>query len=373
MFDELLATPESQHWQWDLALQMRKAVEHVYATDPDEVQSVEAMVRAASGRAAVALPGSPGTKVEVESAFLHGPRSQVEFEVGGEHHQCELADLLVLGSLAQDEKLVGQRVCFIQAKRASKAGAQSPSRYGIDPWQLALLRAFPEFTGVSGVFEAQSLHLRNRTGMLGAYGLLSEPGEFSIVSARIVDSVLGGRRSVAAKEFIPAFLAPAPNWRVQNPTVFSRYPWPFLDPERCQLCADILRHLWRPAWLHSHSHHSHSVKAGVKAREDSHVWDPTVLSCIGMDTFVEAWTALRLGELWRPGTAVQSDMRLGACILAVVSRAKGQLSGLNGLLAEAHVGSPSKRDSESRPEVRGNSGGLAILSAIARTSRTIPE
>jgi hypothetical protein len=203
MIDALTETPEFHHWQWDLARQMRDAIEGVYSTAPDEVEAIKALVATVAAGTRVTSAAVAGTSIECESAFLHGPRSQVQFRVGNNTHQCELADLVLLGSYVEDGALRWQRACFVQAKRGSRPGVRSPSRFAVDKWQLALLRAFPRFTGVSGIFKGQSHHLRNRTGMLGAYGLLAAPGDLSLVRARILDQVLGGRGSLPAKELVP--------------------------------------------------------------------------------------------------------------------------------------------------------------------------
>lgn len=364
MIDDLLGTPEFQHWQWDLAVRMRRAVEQVYAEGPDEVRTVEAMVDAVSGVPRATSPSEPRTFVEVESAFLHGSRSQVTFEIGGKKQQRELADLLVVASLVQDGQLYGQRVCFVQAKRASRAGSQSPSRFEIDPWQLALLRAFPEFTGVAGVFMGQTLHLRNRSGMLGAYGFLAAPGELSIVSARIVDHVLGGRKSVAGKEFIPAFLVNPSRRPAEDRVRETSSGWLPFDPERCEKCAEILHHWWGLPGHHFHRNHGGSAST---IHHDAHLPDATELSCIGMDSFVDAWTELRLGEPWRTGTKVASDVSLGSCILGLVSAvssATGKLGTLHGLLTAAHGDRPPHRGDPEAPR----KGSIAVLSAIAHTS-----
>jgi hypothetical protein len=142
---ELTMTSEYYDWQWDLAARLRAAVEKAYAQNVGEIPCIEAIVGEVARTSPATSAQVPGTRAEVEGAFLHGSRCRVKFSIGGVQHQRELADLLVLGSCVEGGALKWQRACFIQAKRGSVANATSPSRSFMDEWQLALLRAFPEF------------------------------------------------------------------------------------------------------------------------------------------------------------------------------------------------------------------------------------
>jgi hypothetical protein len=362
MIDALTETPEFHHWQWDLARQMRDAIEGVYSTTPDEVDAIKALVATVAAGTRVTSAAVAGTSIECESAFLHGPRSQVEFRVGNNTHQRELADLLLLGSYVEDGALRWQRACFVQAKRGSSPGVRSPSRFAVDKWQLALLRAFPPFTGVSGIFQGQSHHLRNRTGMLGAYGLLAEPGDLSLVSARILDQVLGGRGSLPAKELVPAFVGgrtPSEARRVDASAGWC--PWWCFDPEHCPECRDLLEHLFHRPWRHWHRHHGFSHRPGGALN-----WEPppSVLSCVGLDSVVQSWSSLQLGEVWKP-SAVASDAALRACVLSIVSFAHAQTGALTALRELMMAGDNQRLpDQGGHPEL----SNLAVLSAVARAN-----
>jgi len=89
---------------------MREGVEKSFATRPDEVDCVQAIVEAISGTVPVVgrLHNTYSFKLEVESAFLHGSKSQVCFSIGGKQHRRELADLLVLATYVEDGTLAFQ-------------------------------------------------------------------------------------------------------------------------------------------------------------------------------------------------------------------------------------------------------------------------
>lgn len=211
MIHSLTRTPDYQDWVWDLTRRFRAGLESAYSNQSDEVDCIRALVTDIAQTLPIGSPQSPRVRLTVESVFLHGPRSQVTFSVGGVQKQRELADVLVLSSFVYRGSLKWQRVCLIQAKRDNAAVRKSAARFDVDEWQLALLRTFPRFTGVSGVFKGLTYELRNQSGMLGAYGLLNSPGDISILSARVLYSALGGRKSLTEEgnSFLQSFLSHA--------------------------------------------------------------------------------------------------------------------------------------------------------------------
>lgn len=358
---EFARSPEVQDWQWRIAATMRRGIESSFGTRPDEIDCVRAIVEAVGAAPAVAgrLRLRDSFKLEVESAFLHGPRSQVRFRIGGTEHQRELADLLVLATYVEDGTLAFQRACFIQAKR-SGASSRSAARFSIDPWQLALLGSFPEFTGFAGEFKGLTLELRNRSGMLGAYGLLSPPGEFTVVSARVVNHVLGGRQSLTTKELIPAILSETGAMRS---AVASRGEYWWFDPEHCPYCRELAMHDFPHHWLRHHASHASRHTAALDTPVES------VLTCVGLDEFVQSWSGLRLGEVWHARNPTSSDRALRRCLQRVVRRiaqATGALSRVDGLLAEG------RGDHNLSLEIDGGDrepSGLGVLSMVRTVSR----
>lgn len=370
MLAQLTMTSEYHDWHWDLVARLRAAVEKTYAQNAGEIPCIEAMVREVTRTSPAMSADAPADRVEVEGAFLHGSRSQVKFSVGGVQHQRELADLLVLSSYVEGRTLKWQRACLIQAKRGSAPKATSPSRFSVDEWQLALLRAFPEFEGVSGVFAGLKCHLRNRTGMLGAYGFLAAPGEFTVISARVLNQLLGGRKSLTGKELTPTILSERAALSVSDEGSLGLW-WPF-DPELCPECRHLFEEYLPFPWHRYGRHHAHPHPGRVHPFVESRECMPeSTLSCLGLDEFVDSWVALRLGEPWRVGADTRSDRGLHRALYDLVSRiARGSshLSQLLRLLGEAgHDNLPPGRDERTSPEP--GPGGLAILSAVATTGR----
>ncbi len=363
MLSELIASPEYQDWQWELSTRIRGAIENAFANNTGEVPCVEAIVRAVAGNNPVrpCTVGTTQVQVEAESVFLHGSRSQVKFSIGGGEHQCELADLLVLGSFVEDRALRWQRACLIQAKQGGKATSTAPSRFDIDQGQLALLRAFPEFEGLPGSFLAGlRCHLRNRSAMLGAYGLLAHPGAFTVISARLLAQILGGRHSIPGRELTPAITSEfaSSNTAPQSPPFWW---WPF-DPGNCPECRHVFEYLSAPHW-HHWQHHSHEHGAHGPAWGNGQT---SALSCLDVDEFVRAWTILRLGEVWRGGAKTAGDVNLREALFSLVSRVALATGGLSAILAlmRRASGDHAPPAGEDSPD----GGGLAILSVIVSTS-----
>jgi len=345
--------PEVQDWQWDLAVRMREGIEQVYASRPDEVECVRAMVNAIDGAKPVTvnLDKRASFNLIAEAAFLHGSQSQVQFRVGSEEYSRELADLLVLATYVEDGGLKFQRACFIQTKRSRQSEKHAAFRYSIDPWQLALLSSFPEFRGLSGVFADLEVRLWNRSGMLGAYGLLSPPGEIVIVSAIVLNQVLGGRKSFTAKELVPAILSES---AASRGSVHLPCECCWFDPQQCPYCHELLAYLLR----HYGTFPRSVLSAAVGNSEAS------VTTCMGLDEFVRCWTGLRLGEVWRADSVTLSERVLRGTLHAAVRRvssATGKLAEVRKLL-DSVSGNDNLRFDGENPQA--HDGGLGVLSVV---------
>jgi len=109
----------------------------------------------------------------------------------------------------------------------------------------SLLGSFSKFTGLSGLLKGETLQLRNLSGMLGAYGFLSPPGSFTVVSARVLNHLLGGRKSLTTKELIPAILSEAGAARSVG---ISRDAGWWFDPENCPECPEMAMDFFPSRW-----------------------------------------------------------------------------------------------------------------------------
>jgi hypothetical protein len=88
-----------------------------------------------------------------------------------------------------------------------------------------------------------------------------------------------------------------------------------------------------------------------------------------LDEFVDAWTSLRLGELWRPATGVPTDRNLQECITKLVSRISAATGGLRGLLKLLEGVAEDPPSQGGNPGSLGDAAqgkGLAVLSAVIR-------
>jgi hypothetical protein len=333
MFLELAGTSEFQDWQWDLADRLRKTLEIANTKNETEPVCVKTMIEVINATSSIQSPSFPSMKVNVEGGFLHGSLSQVKFSVGGNPTQCELADLLILGSYVENGSLAWQRTCFIQAKKGSVQKGKTPSRFDIKKDQLALLHAFPEFRGLSGIFKDKTYHLRNRTGMLGAYGFLTSPGDFTVISARILSQLLGGRASITSSDLMPAIITESVN---RGTYVAMQSP----------LCAFHPRFLQYPNYPN----------------------DVSILTCLGLEEFVNSWTTLTLGEIWETGRDNKSDTNLKNAIVdlvSYVSKGTNELTALQELLSRTNGNDKNIPPTDNNEEVQASDkGGIGIISVI---------
>jgi len=127
--------------------------------------------------------------LNIKSRFIHGwPNgSGVRFDYGNEKEaQCELADMVIVSVVTLNKKIMLLKTAFIQNKKATKHITSSCS-WKIDQKQLFLLKNFPTFTDVSGIFNKnKEITLLNHSGTLGNYGLFTPTGDMIFLTARNV-------------------------------------------------------------------------------------------------------------------------------------------------------------------------------------------
>lgn len=170
--------------------------------EPSLVRIVEYVVNSVGSFSS--KPSQPYFGLSTKSVFIHGQKSQVQFEYYGKKtNSIELGDLVFIISIVFNRKKYLERLTINQFKRAPQRKRAKPKATS---WsisnrkQLYLLSRFPVFTGVKGLIPRENFSLTNHSGCLGSYGLLHEPGDFAFVSATRLDSYLGGRSSLRRKE-----------------------------------------------------------------------------------------------------------------------------------------------------------------------------
>jgi hypothetical protein len=147
------------------------------------------------------LAGPTKFDLETNSVFIHGKKAQVEFNYSGPTTgSVELGDLIFICTLVFQGKRYLERMTISQFKKDNDT--RNVFSWTIDnDKQLYLLSRFPKFKCVEGILpKTIEYNLPNRSGCLGSYGLIQEPGEFVFVSATCLDSLLGKKKTIRKYE-----------------------------------------------------------------------------------------------------------------------------------------------------------------------------
>jgi len=172
-------------WQNEVTQSLYEALGQGYSTGDNEVGLVERLVDTANGQ-------SYGP-MRISASMLHGSRSYVEFRYMDKPTTKELGDMAIVSLVTRNGARLLQRMMVIQNK---KARGES---WSIDQEQLFLLKNFPTLTGNKGVLRrCGDLSFWNRSGCLGAFGLLREPGEMLLASAFLVSELMYGKKSLSS-------------------------------------------------------------------------------------------------------------------------------------------------------------------------------
>lgn len=107
--------------------------------------------------------------LRVDSVFIHGNKSHVEFEYFGKSVIKELGDILFLVYLKSKTSPM-LKVSIIQVKKSPKESLY----WDIDNGQLYLLSNFPKIQGKKGLFKGFCGKLTNISKNLGGYILLND-------------------------------------------------------------------------------------------------------------------------------------------------------------------------------------------------------
>lgn len=184
---ELNRDQKFQRFQAEVVQAAYGALSHGYAAGDNEVQLVKGLT--------AALKDNNYNKLHIYTDMIHGSRSYVEFNYRDKPTTKELGDMAIITLVTAGPQRLFQRLCIIQNKKAKD------NKWGIDREQLFLLKNFPPFSGNRGIFRGKKEVLfRNDSGCLGAFGLLSEPGEMLFVSAPILAELLSGKNSLDAAD-----------------------------------------------------------------------------------------------------------------------------------------------------------------------------
>jgi hypothetical protein len=218
MYLDTIRSENFLEYEKEFAQRICSAMEKGYSKGLHEPELVEAIVKNVHGY-------SIGNnkhffKISTESVFIHGKRSQVEFDFYGEKKQRELGDLIFIISIVFDGKKCFEKLTINQFKK-DKPNIRIASWDLRNKGQLYLLSRFPSFKGISGsIIPMQEYILPNYSGCLGSYGLIYRPGDFFFVSAIDLDSFVGVRNSLKMNELHPL------------PTIKRYFPFlPYFHPD----------------------------------------------------------------------------------------------------------------------------------------------
>ncbi len=169
---------------------IQNVLSQVYLNDGDEIELVEKTVET--------LNSSGSFHFKLESMFIHGNRSQIEFDYYGKKAKKELGDLLIVSTLTRSRSPLLQKLTVIQAKRDTN----KPYTWGIDKEQLYFLSNWPEFRGVMGIFPQRDIAIPDFSGCLGSYYLYREPGDFVFISAKELENSLASKKRITFDELL---------------------------------------------------------------------------------------------------------------------------------------------------------------------------
>jgi hypothetical protein len=132
-------------------------------------------------------------KISTRSIFIHGKRSLVEFDYYGQRVRRELGDLIFILSVIYKGRKYFEKFTISQFKKDN-----GELRWDLsNREQIYLLSRFPSFWGVKGsIIPMREFNLPNYSRCLGSFNLLFRPGDFIFVSAPLLESLVGNRKSI---------------------------------------------------------------------------------------------------------------------------------------------------------------------------------
>ncbi len=140
-------------------------------------------------------------KISTKSIFIHGIRFQVEFEYYEEKARCELGDIIFILSVIYNNAKYYEKMTINQVKKSKEAIWRF---YDKGPMkQLYLLSRFPTFKGVKGsLIPPKEYNIPNYSECLGTHGLISCPGDFALISSKLLDVILSNKKSLKKEDLL---------------------------------------------------------------------------------------------------------------------------------------------------------------------------
>jgi|GEM_PF-1152474 len=231
---QLIKTEHFAKYEKDFANRVQIGLNEGYRRgfcEPDLVSLVEGIINKLDGLSVTANK----FRIFTKSIFVHGNRSQVEFEYYGKTVQRELGDLIFIISIIYNGKKYFEKFTISQFKKANDKLSWNLS----NKEQLYLLSRFPSFRGIKGsIIPTKEFSLPNYSGCLGSFNLLFYPGDFAFVGARRLENLVGNRISINIID-IAKLWEPCTNGFLYPP--FYNFDWHFIEE---------LLYIWHKVYRH---------------------------------------------------------------------------------------------------------------------------
>jgi len=182
------------HWK-TLAKRLLNGIEDEYQRNSSEQSIVESIERIINN------VGQFSTRdkrlnfgINTNSIFIHGNKSQVEFEYYGKSTKRELGDIIFILSVVYQGRKFFEKMTINQVKKSKNVSWNFNSKSAKE--QLYLLSRFPTFRRVRGLIPNKEYNLPNYSGCLGTHGLLYSPGDFALISSKELEVILAGKNNL---------------------------------------------------------------------------------------------------------------------------------------------------------------------------------
>jgi hypothetical protein len=175
------------------------------------------------------LVGTTRFDLKANSFFIHGNKSQVQFDYPGKIcAPVELGDIIFICTLVVSDKRYFERLTISQFKLDNNTKRVLSWTIDNDK-QLYLLSHFPKFICVKGILHREDYVLANNSGCLGSYGLIQRPGDLVFISGTLLDALLARKRTIKKPDMY------GKSTEHQQPFL---YGWPGNWMANCHLCLD---------------------------------------------------------------------------------------------------------------------------------------
>lgn len=244
---EVIQTKDFGEYTEEFTQRVKGCIEEGYCQDKREPDIVKDITEKVNDLKALT---KGRFQISSKGAYIHGNKSQVEFEYKRRKTQRELGDLLFLLTVVYQGKKFFERFTITQFKKSKGYPRwnfnkkDSEGRYP-DREQLYLLSEFPTFKGAKGsiIPACQNYNLHNYSNCLGSYGFLHKPGDFVFVSAKLVGLLIRKGSSVSKETLLSLFdaLCPCPCYF----PFYMRY-WEGIFCDWCELFEKFYRYRLLP-------------------------------------------------------------------------------------------------------------------------------